>query len=187
MTTLWTDLDGTIADLFTPWIAWANERYGTAVRPEDVTTYRLQDVFPPKVGGRIFSYLRGVGVYTDLEPYPGAVEALDAIATRDDVIIRGMSVVPWNDVRILKEKIQWLHERFKGVHGPHPAQTDGEKARFIEDGDIVIDDCPETLLACRQRTDQVLVIDRPYNQGLPNIQRVSDWDAARIVIQQWLS
>ena len=67
------DLDGIVVDLLTPWLAWANQEFGTAATLADIRDWNMHEnpVFKP-FGTRVYDFLDKPGVFEDAPPLPGA-------------------------------------------------------------------------------------------------------------------
>lgn len=74
--TILVDMDDTIENLSEAWIAFLNNRYGTSVKPKDITEWDMQKAFPTLQGKDIYGALKEKALWEMVKPLPGAVKYL---------------------------------------------------------------------------------------------------------------
>ncbi len=179
--TIGIDIDGTITDPFY-WLDLANQYFGTAVRPEEITIYEIGEV----LGLKKEEYMK---FYEDCKEEihmkagvrEGAKEKLHKIFQEHEayyITARDESLYDlthhWFDKHELpKEKLYTLGSHFKV-----------EKAKELG-CDVFIEDRYENAVELAAEGIKVLLMDCSYNQEplIPNMIRVKNWEEAALVIE----
>lgn len=74
--TILVDMDDTIENLTDAWIAYLNDRYGTSVKKEDITSWDFAEAFPTLDKSQVFGALCDEELWERVKPLPGAVKYL---------------------------------------------------------------------------------------------------------------
>lgn len=74
--TILVDMDDTIENLSEAWINFLNNRYGTSVRPDDITEWSIEKAFPEIPADDVYGVLREEALWETVKPLPGAVKYL---------------------------------------------------------------------------------------------------------------
>lgn len=154
------DVDGVLADLFTPWTDWLSERHGVAFGVEDWLSWSEPELRAMK-GWRDFLT---ADVYDVVDPYPGAVEAVSRL--RDSgVSIEYITVIAGGAEQ---EKLDWLkgHGFFQNgdVYHPLPIAEDHTHGPKDHDVDVLIDDGFHNVVEAEV---PAILISRPWNMHEP--------------------
>jgi 5'(3')-deoxyribonucleotidase len=166
------DCDGVICDFLGGLLAAVNEDRNTDFLPCDCDRWDIGAAY-----GLDWKYLSSLaeesGFCADLQPLPGAIEAIAALDLRADVYC---VTSPFSGPHWHFERTAWLKRNFSfdKSHVIH-AYT----KRLIR-GDFLIDDKPETICEWAEAwpSSTALLWDAPYNRGgvLPsNARRVHGW------------
>jgi 5'(3')-deoxyribonucleotidase len=166
--TILVDLDAIVADLMTDWLALYNAARPNRkpVVPEDVTSWNIGKAIGDK---SIDGFLNAPGLYPNLKPMSGAIEALKQITRMKwnttgglvyDVVFLTSAI---SSPHILADKSAWLRQHFPFI-GPKNHMYGYKKA--LVRGDFFIDDAPKNLQAWMAAIPDGLTvtITYPYNK-----------------------
>ena len=154
MKTIAFDMDGVLADLITPWLAWNNEKFSDDLTYENL---RMMKVSQQARAGKLvndFLYLKDT--YEQVHPYQGMLELVREI--KESGLARPIiATKASHNGNMVEGKVKWLER-----HAPF---LDKDDFTFIQDkslirADILIDDDPRNLETFPD--DKVLVM-HPYN------------------------
>ena len=173
------DLDGVVADFTTGWMAFYNRDFGTTLRVEDstrwddmivLTHFRTIDEF-----WAWSSDLDGRSVFWHLEPFPGAIEALqDLYRSGHDILI----ITAKPDFAI-DDTHAWVERHHIPASGIHILEE-----KWEVDCDIYLDDGPYVLPdLLRHRPDRIVCrYVRPWNRPIEGVVDVQSFDAFRALV-----
>lgn len=137
------DVDDVVAQFRRKFVDVANNVLGTDMRLEDcMDVYECEVAMQltPAQNSRVWIEVNKKGFAADIEPMPGAVEAIEKLASRYDI---SFLTSP------LKSSPTWVSDRRKWVRkhfGPTLADSIiTTKTKFKVDADIFIDDRPEMI------------------------------------------
>jgi uncharacterized HAD superfamily protein len=176
------DLDGVVADFNTGWTTRYNRKHGTALSAEMITEW---GAMIPLTGfasmDEFWEWARndeGRGLFHDLPPYAGALDALGRLAVDHEIIV--ITTKPhW----AYAETFSWLAD-----HAVPASEVHITEQKWWVDCDVYLDDGPHNLEALqRERPDRTICrFVRPWNRSLPGVIDVPDWDAfVALVDRQW--
>lgn len=77
--TILIDIDDTIEYLCKSWCKWLNEKYGTNVEYEDVTSWDVSSFFPSLTKDQVFEPLHDADFWKLVEPMPDAIEYVEKL------------------------------------------------------------------------------------------------------------
>lgn len=168
------DLDGVVADFNRGWTRAWNEQQGTSLTVEDVDDW---DVLPTLTGlPSMTEFWRwasdlgdGRSLFRDLPTFPGAMDAVRALANADHHPV------------VLTAKPGWaVHDTFAWLADVRFPTTE---VHILEDKwevpcDVYIDDAPHVLRGyVRHRPDaEILRFVRPWNDHVVGTHGVHGWD-----------
>lgn len=173
------DLDGVVADFTTGWMHFYNTAYGTELRVEDSVSWNgLIDLTHFNNMGEFWDWasdLEGRSVFSHLEPFPGAIEALNSLA--DD----------GHHIAVLTTKPDFaIHDTFEWLARYKLPTTE---IHILEDKwrvecDIYLDDSPHVLprLAEERPDSEVCRYVRPWNAPVEGATDVNNFDDFREVV-----
>jgi 5'-nucleotidase len=171
------DLDSTIYDLHTPWLAYLRDVLG-----EDVSGgFRIWDVHRqyPLSGARVYDVLRRPGLFASLVPLQGSVAAIHAVAARGDVRQVFVSTCP-ADLAPTS-----AHEKQAAVKRDFPAMahevliTSGSKD--LVRADVLVDDAPHNLAAFPGLTVKIPYV---YNHDSASTYTMADWSEYPALVER---
>ena len=169
------DIDGCVADFVGTFLNIYNFAYNTSFLRKDITQYDIAKALgepPERVYSMIFK-MQTSGVYDILATIPEARKYLHRLKNdghkldyiSDRINASGTinwfrdNNIPYDRLFLVKEKLQVFKEL--GT-------------------DLVIEDKPSTVINCASNGIESLLIDAPYNRGVPNINglitRVTSWE-----------
>jgi 5'(3')-deoxyribonucleotidase len=157
------DLDETVVDLFTPWLAMYNKEWDDSLTPSDVLSYAIHEHVKPDCGHRIYDYLNLPGLFSEgVQALPGAVNALQTLVNEGHQVI--IATAAFNKETHPAEKQEWCRQNlpFIPTFDVHVVE---EKWRIP--GDVFIDDSPHQVSAYRKAhpSAQIFGLCYPYNEN----------------------
>ena len=182
------DFDDVVADSISFIVRLHNERYGTSLTRESMTSWRFEEVW----GTTLEEAIRRTNEFfaedqvTGVAPVAGSVEAIKKLKEQGHelYILTGRSE---NDV---EETERWIKHHFpdvfKGVHygnfftlnKNHVFRKKLDTCRELGI-EVLIEDNDKTALECAAAGIKVFLITTPWNKNFkttPNIQRVHSWE-----------
>lgn len=168
--TLLVDMDDVLKNLVECWTSVLNQRYGTSVREEDVTSWYIADFFPFLTKEQIFGVLHEHGFWESLSPMQNAPEVLERLIS-DGHTVR---VVTASHYLTVPHKINRLLTLYPCLSWEDVIVASDKRCIM---GDVMIDDGVHNLelTACRK-----LLFDRPHNRSFHEQEhgmvRVHSWN-----------
>lgn len=172
------DLDGVVADFNGGWTRLYNLQYGTDLTAESVTRWNhIPDLTHFRHMGEFWRWaadLDGASLFRHLDTFPGALEALDALAEDHDIV-----VVTTKPDFAVEDTYEWIAEK-----GIPTAEIHITEDKWEVDCDVFLDDGPHVLpgLVSGRPRSVVCRYVRPWNQHVPGAVDVHDWDEFRTVV-----
>lgn len=164
--TLLVDMDSVIVDLMTEWFQRYNEEHGDDLSVERLQCWQTEKYVKAECGKKIYDYLDAPGLFRELSPLPDAVEVLERLAKRYDILI-----VTSSRTYAYTEKEQWVNEHLPFI-GSANLIFAHRKDMIV--GDLLFDDAPHNLTAFRASGRLAVAMDYPYNRSI-DVPRVSGW------------
>jgi 5'(3')-deoxyribonucleotidase len=166
MKTIAFDMDGVLADLVTPWLAWINERFGDNLTYQNLNGYRIQD--QSRGGKAVQEFLYLSHTYEHVQPIPGMLKVMASVRERGDRVI--VATKASHNPNMIQGKMAWFRR--------HVPWLRDEDIMFIQDkslvrADMLIDDDPRNLVTWHSAK---VLVTHPYNIGYdtpPDWRRVS--------------
>jgi 5'(3')-deoxyribonucleotidase len=163
------DMDGVLTDFGTPFRKKIKELYGIECNKEYVDARKLYSLLSPEQQElfnnhrELYGILCGPRFFLDLEPYPGAVEAVQSLYEAEYHIIFLTKPLNWD--RSAPEKAEWLKKHFPNMNYDI-IMVDSVKSKHIIDVDIIIDDDIRVLEGVELATK--ICIAQPWNKSIQN-------------------
>jgi 5'(3')-deoxyribonucleotidase len=173
------DLDGVVADFTAGWMNFYNQEHGTQLAVEDSISWDgLVDLTHFKNMGEFWDWssdLEGRSVFWHLEPFPGSIEALNALA-EDGHHIAILTTKP--DFAI-HDTMDWLARHRLPTKEIHILED-----KWRVECDIYLDDSPHVLprLAKERPESVVCRYVRPWNRPVDGTVDVNDFNEFREVV-----
>ncbi|BCJ86431.1 5' nucleotidase, NT5C type [Effusibacillus dendaii] len=173
------DMDSVLVDLMSEWHGRYNRDYQDDLTPERVLSWDAKSYVKPECGEKIYEYLKEPGLFSCLQPLPHAVEVMERLTQRFDVVI---VTAPPSPIAY-QEKEAWVAEHlpFLGRHNLIFAHR-----KDLISGDLLFDDAPPNLNAFMAAGRIAVAMDYPYNRNV-NCPRVSGWLEFEQKVDQFLS
>ena len=173
------DMDGTIADWGKQWDieldTWFPE--SKVRRHRDQTSFNLKEGLSPEDAAIVDQVMAADSFYRWLEPIPGAIEALHAMADAGHQVFLVTS--PWHaNFSCVRDKLDWVHEN---LGADWVARTIITSDKTLVYGDILIDDKPEIHGAGTPAWEHVL-FHQPYNSKVIGKRRLRDWRLWKVLV-----
>ncbi|WP_315905939.1 5' nucleotidase, NT5C type [Priestia koreensis] len=166
MTTLLIDMDSVICDLMTPWHKRYNEDFDDNLSVERLACWQSEKYVKQECGIKIYDYLDEPGLFRHLEPLPHAIEVLQRLHEKMEILI-----VTSSRTFAFTEKEQWVNEHLPFIGAKNIIFTHRKDKVY---GDVLFDDAPHNLEAFRATGRQAVAMSYPYNQDV-DVPHVSDW------------
>jgi len=166
------DMDGTSFDLDTPFNRRLVEMY-LEVKPfhwEQATHYMVEEFYAAEHRHLLESVWKSPGLFALCTPISGAVDALNEMATKANVLL--CSKPRWDNPTCLADKHR-LVERYLGAKWVERLILTSDKT--IEYGDLLIDDHPEIKGRIKIPFWEHVIYDRSYNRNFGNGHRRLTW------------
>lgn len=148
------DADDVLENLLECWVRLLNERYGTNVDTEDVTSWDVAEAFPTLTREQVYELLSEDHLWESLSPTPGSQKILKKLHEEGFEIY----VVTATDYRTCRVKFDRIKEMFPTLDDQHLIVTHNKQMVI---GDILVDDKPENLIG---GTYYGILVDRPHNR-----------------------
>lgn len=168
--TILVDMDDTIVNSTARWVDYANHRYGTAVRYDDLQDWNVALAFPMLTKEQIYALLYEEAFWRSITPLPGAAKTMSALkeaghrvlivtnshyvclkVKMEEVLFRYFPFLTWDDVILTSQK------------------------QLIR-GDVLIDDGVQNLVGGDY---EKLLFTQPHNRSFDAVSagmtRVADW------------
>ncbi|HZG72596.1 MAG TPA: hypothetical protein VEY51_13745 [Chondromyces sp.] len=166
MRTLLIDMDSVICDLMTKWHSRYNEDYDDNLTVERLKCWNSEKYVKPECGIKIYNYLNEPGLFLGLDPLPHAIEVLERLHGKYDILIVTSSVST-----AFSEKERWVEKHLPFI-GKHNLIFSHRKNMII--GDLLFDDAPHNLKEFSSTRRLAVAMDYPYNRDV-NVPRVKGW------------
>jgi 5'(3')-deoxyribonucleotidase len=134
------DMDSTVYDLHTPWLEWLEREHGERCPVDQIQTWDFHNQLA--CGVRVYDFLETPDCFERLQPFPGAIEAINEVA--------GWGTVRQFFVSTCRTR-QGAWEKQRAVERDFPTMakdvlvTSG--AKDVIAADLLVDDGPHNLEA----------------------------------------
>lgn len=173
------DLDGVVADFNGGWTKAYNQQFATELGAEAVTGWnQIPSLTHFENMGEFWHWARGLeggSLFSRLDPYPGAVEALVGLAGEHDIVV--VTTKPsWAEI----DTYAWLVE-----HGVPASEVHITGKKWAVDVDVFLDDAPHVLRYLVERRPDAVVCRyvRPWNHPLAGAVDITDWSDFAAVVE----
>lgn len=171
------DIDGTIADLATPWLDLYNLDYDDNLRPQDLTRWNTHEFVKPECGLKIYDYLWLEDLYLHVQPIHGALDIIVALRSEGHRVTYLTS-------GLAPGKIRWLYDNGFMQTGSIGWQSSPEfiiaHDKSLVKGDLIVDDKPENVL----QFEQGILFSQPWNASAEGFTRAWDWLDVYEIVQR---
>lgn len=158
------DLDATVCDLHSEWLALYNAEFEEGTTLHDLKSYSMESNV--KIGKAIYKYLDDAHLYRRLEPLPGAIDALRrlSLSGHDVQIVSAHS----KDEQTAADKLWWCKQFLPFIHW-RSVNLSHQKHRF--NADVFVDDSPDNIeIHAKWQPDSYRVaIAFPYNECVKSL------------------
>lgn len=172
------DMDDVLEDLLTPWCRTLSERHGLNVTREDVVDWEMSKFFPSLSREELFAPLGEIDFWKNVEPTPGAQEALKELEADGHELY----LVTSSHYGTIRTKMRHVVRRlFPQFTAENLIVT--RRKQMIR-GDVLVDDNPDNLIGGAY---EKILMDVPHNRNFDErrhgIVRVADWNEAVATIR----
>ena len=167
------DLDGVVADFNTGWIRRYNSQYGAEVPLDSVKAW---DAIPSLTHfedmGEFWKWARdhdGHTLFRHLEPYPGALDALENLTRSGHDVVVLTTKPNW----AVHDTLAWLADHRFPTREVHILED-----KWRVDCDFYLDDAPHNLrrLLHHRPERTICRFVRPWNQPTAGAIDIKDWE-----------
>lgn len=175
--TILIDVDNVLEDLHTPWVNALNKKYGTNVKPEEITSWGIEEYFPSLSRTQVFSPLHDKAFWKKLDPMYGAKNILERLKIDGHKLYVATSSHP----DTVKYKCDFIHHNFGTVFSQNDIIIIHDKQ--LLNADVLIDDAPHNLVNANYTG---ILFSSPHNAGYNakenNLYRADNWDDVYAII-----
>ncbi|RBW67677.1 5' nucleotidase, NT5C type [Bacillus taeanensis] len=166
MKTLCIDMDSVICDLMSDWHKRYNSDYDDDLSFEKLKCWNSEKYVKPECGMKIYDYLNEPGLFLHLNPLPNALEVLERLHHKYDLLIVTSSVST-----AFREKERWIEKHLPFI-GKRNLIFSHRKNMIC--GDLLFDDAPHNLREFSATGRLAVAMDYPYNREV-DVPRVKNW------------
>lgn len=176
--TILVDVDNVLEDLHTPWVAAVNKKYGTDVKPEDITSWNIEKFFDGLSRNQVFSPLHTAELWESLEPLEGSQKYLKMLIKDGHKVFLLTSAHP----DTIPLKFKFLQKYFSFIPF-RDVIISSHKQMVI--GNVLIDDAPHNLVGGDY---EKILVSAPYNRNFDTkgnwMYRADNWEEIYSIIQE---
>jgi 5'(3')-deoxyribonucleotidase len=176
------DLDGVVADFNAGWIERYNAQFGTTLLPEHVDIWDAPTLMTHFTDmGEFWSWARtaggGASIFRVLQPYHGAIEALERLGRNHHVVI-----ITTKPAFAIHDTYEWLAEHRVPTREVHIVDD-----KSTVECDVYLDDADHNLEALVAAHPAALVCRyvRPWSRAHPGVVDVADWSAFEAELERF--
>jgi 5'(3')-deoxyribonucleotidase len=170
-------MDSVIVDLMSEWYNRYNNDYNDDLTVDRVLDWDAHSYVKAECAGRIYDYLKQAGMFENLLPLPHAVEVLERLAQRFDIVI--VSSAPSSIA--YREKEEWVLRHLPFISRDNLIFAHRKDLIL---GDLLFDDAPHNLQAFMRTGRIAVAMDYPYNREV-SCPRVADWLEFEKKVERW--
>jgi 5'-nucleotidase len=173
------DMDGVIASWNTEYdrLLDIEDPYFTVTRTPNQRTFDLFSGRSKEQQDIILKVMNTPGFYANLEPIPGAKEALNEMIDLGHTVFLVSSPFPSNPT-CASDKFDWVEKHYGHEWTKRTILTMDKTA---VSGDVLIDDKPEVKGAATPDWEHI-VFDCPWNRAVSGKRRILDWSDWKSVV-----
>jgi len=167
------DYDMVASDTMTSWLNLYNWDYSDNLRPEQITSWGIQDFVKKEAREAILEYVNHPEVFENAKPIYGAINGISYLKSQGYNII----FISVNNSENVKEK--WL-KKYGFIENDNQLFITKNKAEIP--CDFLIDDNIENLL----NIDGVgILYTQPHNKNIDWLPRANNWEEVIGIIEGW--
>jgi len=170
------DLDGVVANFIRGWMLRYNMEYGTNLKEDQVDHWDAAGDLTHFEDLSDFWHWAGASghrpsVFRHLEPYPGALEALNDLSACHDIVVLSMKP-DW----AAADTYAWIADHRLPTREVHLLRS-----KWLIDCDIYLDDSPFAVVdLVKHRPDRIVCrFVRPWNDPVEGAVDIYDWEEFR--------
>lgn len=167
------DLDGVVANFTQGWMHFYNRDFGTDLVVADSQRWHdLVDLTHFRDIGEFWDWtsdLDGRSIFWHLEPFPGAIEAVQALHEKGHDII----IITTKPAFAVEDTHEWIEK-----HGIPASEIHILEDKWLVNSDVYLDDGPHVLPGLVENRPHATVCRyvRPWNEPVPGAIDIRDFD-----------
>lgn len=178
--TILVDMDDTIEDLLSAWVAYLNEKHGTSIQKDDVAQWDISKSFPMLNREQVYEPLYLDSFWLSVKPIDGAAGALQKLVADGHQVL----IVTTSSYETLRTKMEEvLFKYFPFLSWDDVIVTSRKQ---LVNGDVLVDDATHNLEGGQYLR---VLMDAPHNRAYDaesnGMIRVYNWSEAYKVISQY--
>lgn len=171
---IYIDMDGVLVDMVSYWLKRYNEDCNQNIAVSDVQDFDITKVIPLEHHQWILYYLREPGFFgPSLQPHVDAIEVFQKICEENEQVF--VATTPHTKSETCeRDKRKWLEHHAPFFHIKDAIFTH-HKHLMAKNGDVLLDDRPETLKKWKDSGGIAVCFERPWNKNCEATHIVKSW------------
>lgn len=171
------DMDDVLADLGTDWLNVYNEYYQDNLTPSHLTSWDTSNIVKAECGDNIYKLLKEEGLFSDLKPTEYSQDVMSNLIDNNFEVFlvsdspKGYSYFDGVATKgnPADDKRAWAKKHFPFIKEKNIIFT---SEKYLVQGNILVDDKPQTYHLFKKINRNILLMDRPYNRDIVSDSRV---------------
>ena len=160
------DLDDTLWDLLTPWLAKFRELTGYEIYPNDIKSWDIANYVPQEFKETLFNIMLDYpDIWNNVQPKLYAQQVLNSLLNTSDLEV---FIVTATDYRVASKKFKRMFELFPELTKENLIIT---RRKDLINVDLMVDDNPNNL----NGNFIGILFDAPHNRNIDKYLRVKSW------------
>jgi len=173
------DMDDVLEQLVVGWVAYLNEKYGTTVKPEEITEWYFEKNFPTLTKEQVYAAENDDHLWDLTPPMPGAREVIEKFIAEGHEIF----IVTHSTRETLRYKMDNVLFKYYPFLTWDQVVVTGNKSLVI--GDILIDDKPSNLVGGVYKGILFTANhNRNFDESSIGVPRANNWDEVYAEVQK---
>ncbi len=179
------DFDDVLADRAEAFVRGCNTKFGSSITLEEETTWDWWRQQPKEYADYVWKdlYLDDEWFLRDVQPCPGAINALTDLLTNLDGIAEEVKIITARTNDRLSVAVEWVAQHLPDGLWAHVVSTESENGEELSKAflckyynlNIIVDDNADNLRQMNAYRQQLFLVDKPWNRHelLTRVERVT--------------